>query len=317
MLRLIDPFLLSLVAALTLATFLPCHGSIAVDLGVLTNLCIAFMFFLQGARLEPRSVLESIRDWKLQAAVLLCTFGLFPVLGLSLQAAAPHLLDHDMWLGILFLCCLPSTVQSSIALTSIARGNVPASICAATLSNLVGVVITPVLVGFVLHQGGVWSGNALLDIVTQLLLPFALGQLLHSRLGGWAKRNKTLLSLSDRGSIVLVVYTAFSHAVVAGLWHRVSGHDLAVMAAMDIALLGLVLTLTRLLGRALGLPEASAISVMFCGSKKSLATGVPMANILFPTAIVGTTVLPLMIYHQVQILVCTLIARKYAKRPEK
>ncbi|GBQ13188.1 bile acid:sodium symporter family protein [Swaminathania salitolerans] len=313
----LDPFLLSLIAAIGLATILPCHGLGATVLAHLTTLCIAIMFFLQGARLQPQAVLESVRDWRLQGSVLACTFLLFPLLGLALRALFPHLLTPDMWQGLLFLCCLPSTVQSSIALTSIARGNVPASICAATLSNLAGIVLTPVLVGMIIRRGGVWSGQAVIDIATQLLLPFGLGQILHRRLGDWARRNRKLLSLTDRGSIVLVVYTAFSHAVFQGLWHSISLPDLALTAGLDLALLVLVLFLSRLLGRISGFSEESAISLMLCGSKKSLATGVPMANILFPASIVGTVVLPLMIYHQIQLFLCTLLARHLARRPER
>ncbi len=313
--RKLDPFLLSLIAAIVLATFLPCSGNEAVLLSRLTTCLIALMFFLQGARLKPEAVLESVRDWRLQGSVLSCTFLLFPLLGLALHALVPGLLKPDMWHGVLFLCCLPSTVQSSIALTSIARGNVPASICAATLSNLIGIVATPILVGLIVQKGNVWSAHAIVDIATQLLLPFGVGQLLHKRLGAWAHRNKKLLSFSDRGSIVLVVYTAFSHAVVEGIWHRVSVPDLALTAGLDLVLLVLVLVLSRLLGRVLGFSEESSISLMLCGSKKSLATGVPMANILFPVSVVGTVVLPLMMYHQIQLFVCTLLARRLAARP--
>lgn len=313
--RRLDPFLLSLIAAIVLATFLPCRGETAHAFSLLTTLCIAVMFFLQGARLQPAAVLDSVRDWRLQGSVLACTFILFPVLGLVLRAIFPDLLSADMWRGVLFLCCLPSTVQSSIALTSIARGNVPASICAATLSNVAGIVITPLLVTLVVQRGNVWSGHAILDVATQLLLPFGLGQLLHSRIGEWARQRKKLLSLTDRGSIVLVVYTAFSHAVVEGIWHRVSAHDLLVSAAVDIVILQIALGLTRLFGRMMGFSTESVISLMFCGSKKSLASGVPMANVLFPAATVGTIVLPLMMYHQIQLFVCTLLARREARRP--
>ncbi|WP_029603651.1 bile acid:sodium symporter family protein [Kozakia baliensis] len=312
--RKLDPFLLSLIAAIALATFLPCRGSAASALSSLTTLCIAIMFFLQGAKLEPLAVIESVRDWRLQGSVLACTFLLFPILGLALNFTFPHLLQNDMWRGVLFLCCLPSTVQSSIALTSIARGNVPASICAATLSNLAGIILTPILVTLILQHGGVWSGRAIIDVATQLLLPFIIGQCLHTRIGSWVKEHKSLISLTDRGSIVLVVYTAFSHAVVEGIWHRVSLADLLITFAVDLALLGGVLAFTHSLGKKLGFSNASIISLNFCGSKKSLASGVPMANVLFPTAVVGTVVLPLMIYHQLQLFICTLLARHYSRR---
>ncbi|GAJ30603.1 bile acid:sodium symporter family protein [Acidomonas methanolica] len=314
--RKFDPFLLSLISAILLATLLPCRGVAAVMLHRLTFVLIALMFFLHGARLEPRAVLESARNWTLQSGVAACTFVLFPLLGLGLMTAAGGLLDHDMWQGVLFLCCLPSTVQSSIALTSIARGNVPAAICAATLSNLAGIVITPILVALVLHRSGAFSAASILDIATQLLLPFGMGQLLHTRLHKWVHRNKKLLTLSDRGAIVLVVYTAFSAAVVEGVWHRVSARDLLAAAGVDGVLLAIVLLVSSSLGRLLRLDLPGIIALTFCGSKKSLATGIPMANVLFPAAAVGTVVLPLMMYHQIQLFVCTLLARHLSRRPE-
>jgi len=313
----LDPFLITLLCAIGLASVLPCYGQGAVWLHDLTLVCIFVMFFLQGARLDRHAVLDAVRDWRLQGMVLACSFLVFPLIGLGLHLALPGLMTPGLWQGLLFLCCLPSTVQSSIALTSIANGNVVASVCAATLSNIIGIVATPVLVGLVLHKHGLFSGQAIVDVAVQLLLPFVLGQVLQSWIGGWAKRNRKVLSLTDRGSIVLVVYTAFSGAVVEGLWHRLSLHDLAIMAGVDAVLLAVVLCLTTVVARVTGLPRGNEISFVLCGSKKSLASGVPMANVIFPVASVGTIVLPIMVYHQMQLLVCTLLARRYRREMEE
>lgn len=309
--RKIDPFLSALIGSVLLATFLPCKGSVTTVLEYVTDACIMVMFFMQGIKLERRAILENMRNWKLQGLVMACTFLLFPVLGLSLHALLPGLLDNHTWLGILFLCCLPSTVQSSIALTSLANGNVAASICAATLSNIAGIFITPVLVSVVLHTQGVWSAQGVVDIAVQLLLPFVAGQLLQPFLHKWAHRNKKIISITDRSSILLVVYTAFSHAVVQGIWKHLSLKDMAALVLIDCSLLGLVLCITLVLGKALSFPSKDEVSLILCGSKKSLASGVPMANVLFPAATAGFVILPLILYHQIQLFVCTLIARHY------
>ncbi|MEE8657961.1 Bile acid:sodium symporter [Acetobacteraceae bacterium EV16G] len=311
-----DPFLLALIAAILLATFVPSAGHAAAILNVIVTIMIGVMFFLQGARLEPASVIANVRDWRLQGTMLACTFILFPILGLGAWTLMPHFFSDDLWRGMMFLCCLPSTVQSSIALTSIARGNVAAAICGATLSNIVGIFVTPILVGLLVRKGQIFSLHAMIGVATQLLLPFLIGQLLHHRIGGWALRHKRLLSFTDRGSVILVVYTAFSHAVVEGIWHRISLADMVVIAIACFLLLVLVLLLTWGVGRKMHLTFESTIALMFCGSKKSLASGVPMANILFTPAHVGIVVLPLMLFHQIQLFTCTLLARKFARRSQ-
>lgn len=309
--RKLDPFLTALIGAVVLATFLPCHGLATTVLEYVTDACIMVMFFMQGLKLERRAILDNMRNWQLQGLVLACTFALFPALGLGLHALAPGLMENSLWLGVLFLCCLPSTVQSSIALTSLANGNVAASICAATLSNIAGIFITPALVSLVLHTHGVWSAHAIIGITVQLLLPFVAGQLLQPFLYKWAHRNKKIISVTDRSSIILVVYTAFSHAVVEGIWLQLSARHIATLIAVDTGLLLAVLTLTLMTGKIFGFSSKDEVSLILCGSKKSLASGVPMANVLFPASAAGFVILPLILYHQIQLFLCTLIARHY------
>jgi solute carrier family 10 (sodium/bile acid cotransporter), member 7 len=311
-----DPFLLALVGTLILASVLPCRGEATGFFQVLTVIVIGVMFFLQGARLSRRAMLSGLGHWRLHAAIFACTFVLFPVLGIALHAALPHLLTPTLWLGILFVCALPSTVQSSIAFTSIGRGNVPAAVCSATASNLLGIAVTPLLVGLLLSRsGGGVSGHAVLDIVLQLLLPFILGQVLQPWIGDWARRNRRLLSFTDRGSILIVVYTAFSEAVVQGIWHKLPPSMLGLVLAVDALLLAIVLLATRYGARLLGFSREDEIAMVFCGSKKTLASGVPMAGVLFPPATVGMVVLPLMVFHQIQLFVCAVMARRYGARP--
>jgi sodium/bile acid cotransporter 7 len=247
--------------------------------------------------------------------ILACTFALFPLLGFGLHALVPGMLTQPLWMGVLFLCMLPSTVQSSIAFTSIGRGNIAAAVCAATASNLLGMVVTPVLVSVLLsaHGGGI-SWDEITKIVLQLLLPFAVGHLMRPYIGAWAARNRTVLSYTDRSSILLVVYSAFSGAVVDGIWHTVPLADLGTLLIIDAVLLASVLLITTWGSRLLGFNKADEVTIVFCGSKKTLASGIPMANVLFAGPTVGMVVLPLMLFHQMQLMACAALARRYGAR---
>jgi solute carrier family 10 (sodium/bile acid cotransporter), member 7 len=311
----IDPYIAAIVGMVGLASLVPAHGGGAVVANHATQAAIALLFFLHGAKLEPRTALAGARHWRLHAVVLMSTFVLFPLLGLTARAIAPHLLPPAMWTGILLLCVLPSTVQSSIAFTSIARGNVPAALCAATGSNLLGMMLTPLLAGLLLHTHGGFSADALGDILLQLLLPFVAGQLARPWIGDWVARNHSILGLVDRGSVLLIVYAAFSEGVAHGIWHQVDAADLGIVLAVDAALLAAVLGLTTFTSRVLGFSRQDEIVAVFCGSKKSLASGLPMASVLLAGHSVGLLVLPLMLFHQIQLMACAALAKRYAARP--
>ena len=310
-----DNFTMLIVTMVLLATVLPAQGQAAVYIDYLAMFAIGLLFFLQGARLSGEAVIAGMTHWRLHLLILGCSFVLFPILGFGLRALVPGALTQPLWLGVLFVCVLPSTVQSSIAFTSIGRGNIAAAVCAATASNLLGMVITPVLVSVLLsaHGGGI-SYNEITKIVLQLLLPFAVGHALRPWIGPWAARNKTLLSYTDRSSILLVVYTAFSGAVVEGIWRTVPLHDLGTLVIVDAVLLVAVLLITTFGSRLLGFNKEDEVTIVFCGSKKTLASGIPMANVLFAGPTVGMVVLPLMIFHQMQLMVCAALARRYATR---
>jgi len=313
----LDPFLLFLIGAVTLASLLPCRGEGAVIMGWVTNAAITLLFFLHGAKLSREAILAGVGHWRLHLLVAASTFVLFPALGLAIRALGHGWIDPGMTAGVLFLCLLPSTVQSSIAFTSIARGNVPAAVCSATLSNVAGIFITPVLVGLTLgaYAKGGHSGidlHSIESIALQLLLPFILGHLSRPLTDGFITRHKTLVGRVDRSSILLVVYTAFSAAVVEGLWKRLSVGDIALVLVLDGVLLAAALVITTLAARLLGFSREDEIAIVFCGSKKSLASGVPMAGVLFPPALVGPLIVPLMLFHQMQLMVCAVMARRYA-----
>ncbi len=313
----IEPYVIALFSMVVLASVLPVRGVAAEGLSIIVKLAIALLFFLHGAKLSREAVVAGVTHWRLHLTILAFTFVMFPVLGLV--ASKLGVLSSTLAAGMLFLCCLPSTVQSSIAFTSIARGNVAAAVCAASASNLFGIFITPVLVGVLMHtQGGAAGGwKSIQDIVVQLLLPFIVGQLARPLVSKWIEKHKQLVGYVDRGSILLVVYAAFSEAVVGGIWSKVSALEMVALFITCCALLAVVLAATTYGARALGFSKEDEITIIFCGSKKSMATGVPMAGILFPGATAGIIVLPLMIFHQIQLMACSVIAQHYATRPRQ
>ncbi len=309
-----DKFTLMLVATVILASLLPVSGMATDYFGMATKVAIGLLFFLHGARLSRDVVIAGFLHWRLHLTILASTFALFPLLGLAVGFLPPDILPPALYTGILFLCVLPSTVQSSIAFTSMAGGNVPAAICAASGSNIFGMFLTPLLVGVLFSvrgQGG-FSMDALEAILLQLLAPFVLGQILQPWIGDFIRARKKLLAPVDRGSILMVVYLAFSESVTEGLWHSLSIRDLSVVVVVDMVLLGIVLLVTTFGSRLLGFSKQDEIAIVFCGSKKSLASGVPMASAIFAGQNIGGIVLPLMLFHQIQLMVCAVLAKRYA-----
>lgn len=309
----VDTYMLLLIATVAIASVLPVSGGAARFVSQLSSAAVALLFFLYGAKLKTQAIVAGIANWKLQLLVVATTFGLFPVLGIGLAYFARPWLPEELVIGFLFLCILPSTVQSSIALTAMARGNVPAAICAASLSNMLGVVLTPAFAALLLSTNGVTiDASSVIGICVQLLLPFVAGQLMRPLIGGWIERNKLLTMVVDRGSILLIIYSAFSAGVVAGIWGRLDGTTLSLLIGLDLVLLLLVMVIVRRMGRMAGLSREDEVSLLFCGSQKSLASGVPIANILFAGTATGLIILPLMLYHQFQLFLCAAIAQRYA-----
>lgn len=321
MLRLVskvDRYSLAMLAIVAIASLLPAAGVVAIWLGWIVKAAIALLFFLHGAKLSRAAIVAGLTNWKLHLTIVSATFLLFPLLGLGLQAVARPFLPAILASGMLFLTLLPSTVQSSIAFTSIARGNVPAAVCAASFSNFAGIFITPLLTALLIGASG-QSGDTLASIqaiVLQLLLPFLAGHLSRPLTARGIDRHKGLVSYADRGSILLVVYAAFSAAVVDGLWRQIAGWQLATIIALCALLLAIVLVIVAHAANRLGFDRADRAAILFCGSKKSLASGVPMAGVLFPAALVGPVILPMMIFHQLQLLACAAIAQRLSSNED-
>lgn len=309
-----DNFTLAIFGAVIVASFLPVYGQAADILNVVVDIAIALLFFMHGAKISRQAALAGLTHWRLHLVILAATFVLFPLIGLALKAIDLPV-PSEMMVGILYMTLLPSTVQSSIAFTSIAKGNVAAAVCAASASNLFGIFLTPALVSLILSGSGVSLGwDAVEGIALQLLAPFVAGQILQPWIGGFISKHKAALTFFDRGSILLIVYLAFSEAVIGHLWQDVSAGTLALLIVLNGVVLALVLAATTLASRTLGFSTPDEIAIVMCGSKKSLASGVPMANIIFAGQNLGMIVLPIMIFHQIQLMVCAMLAQRYARR---
>lgn len=313
----LDRFTLLLFFMVILASIVPVSGIAASYFGTFTTVAIAILFFLHGAKLSRQAVIEGIQHWQLHSFVFVFTFALFPVLGLLAKPLLVPTLGQELYWGFLFMCFLPSTVQSSIAFTSVAQGNVASAVCSASFSNIIGMLITPILVAFFIlgkTQHGFDAGSAIVKIILLLLVPFVLGQILRPYVQPYLQRKPKIVKVFDQGSILLVVYGAFSSAVVAGLWHQVGLNTLILLIIACSVLLTVVMLLAYHVPKWLGFNRPDQIAIFFCSSKKTLASGVPMAQILFIGQPMGMIILPIMIFHQIQLMVCGIIANRWSKQ---
>ena len=311
-----DIFTGGIVLSILLGLFLPCGGSVGTLFAWLTEIAIVLLFFLYGVKLSRQSVIDGILHWRLQLLVLLSTFALFPVMVCLSRPLLEQLVGPALFAGLLYVACLPSTVQSSIAFTSIAGGNIPAAVCSASISSLVGVFVTPLLVGILFStnggNGALVGLNAVLTISYQILLPFVLGQFAQGWLGSWASRHRSLINNNDRLTIWLVVYTSFSSATVQNYWQQLDFRHLLGLIAASLILLAVIQSLIWVTCRFLHFGQVDSITILFCGSKKSLAVGAPMMLAIFDYAD-NNLLLPLMVFHQVQLMVCARLAARWHK----
>lgn len=309
----INAYMQLLLLTILLGIILPAHGIATGILHYLTYWAVALLFFIYGAKLDIESIKNGMLNIKLQGVTFLATYLLFPILGIILASIFRPVLGPALAIGLIFLAVLPSTVQSSIAFTSMAGGNVSAAICAASVSNLIGVVLTPALVALLMHKSGVGvSLDAVIKITVQILLPFIVGQLSRPFLGEFIKKHKAITKIVDRGSILLIVYSAFSAGTIAGIWHTIAATSLIMTFIVVLVFLAIAMSLMMLSGKLLAMPYPDKAVLFYCGSTKSLASGLPIAAALFVPSEVSAIVLPLMIYHMSQLLVCAFISQKAA-----
>ena len=310
----LDPLIAAILLAALVASFVPATGDVLDVLKHAAVVAIGLLFFLYGARLSTAETLSGLTRWKLHLVTLATTFAVFPLVGLALQPLGGNLLTPTLASGVLLLCLVPSTVQSCIVYTRIAGGNVAGAVVSASMSNLVGVFLTPVLVALLMSADATVDTGSVVRIVLQLFAPFVLGQLLRPLVGSFVTRRDAQLRLFDRGSIVLVVFVAFSEASDAHIWSSQSAWSVLAVALVCASLLALAMGWSLLAGRVLRLPRPDRMALLFCGSNKSLASGLPIASVLFAPDEVALIVLPLMLYHQMQIISGAVIARRLAPR---
>lgn len=313
-----DNFTLALATTVLLASVLPASGQFALVLEKFTSFVIVLLFFLHGSKLSRPAILAGIGHWRLHLLVTATTFAFFPLLGWLLKPLLAQILPYELVLGVLFLCALPATVQSAIALTGLARGNIPAAVCSASGSTLMGIVFTPLLVGLLLSQTASAGDplEAVGKIALQLLLPFVVGHLLRPWTQGALQRLGSKVKIIDQGSILLVVYTAFSGAVVAGLWQQMPLTAMLTLFAVCAVLLACSMGWCIWASRRFGFSYADEATILFCGAQKSLVSGIPMAKVLFTAAAVGPMLLPVMLFHPMQLMVSAVIAARYGRKAD-
>lgn len=312
----IDGFIVALLGAVALGWLLPTSGLAGEILSWTTKFAIGLLFFMYGARLSTGEVFAGLRNWRLHLTTLAITYAIYPLLGVAFGVTFARFLPGALATGIVFLTLVPATVQTCIAYTAMARGNVPAAVVAASTSAILGVFLTPLLAAVVFASSSHvrLDLRAVVSIVVQLLLPFVAGQLLHPRLGGFMRRHSAVLRQADRSFVLLVVFAAFSAGTAAGIWRALPVSRFALLIAVSIALLLTALAATILSGKLLGFSRADQVVIMFVGSSKSITAGLPIAAVLFPRATTALIIVPLIIYHQVKLIVCAVLAQRMSRR---
>ncbi len=313
----LDLYVVAIFAAIGLAFAAPQLGASdgPLHLPLVTSIGVSLVFFLHGAALSPQSLTASAKKWQLHLLVQCSTFVLFPLLGFAIFAISRGILPDELRLGIVYLSVLSSTISSSVALTALSGGNVAAAVFNATLSGLIGLLITPFLIGFAeTTAAGQFSlVDAVLDVAKTLLLPFVAGQLARPLIAGIIARRKRWVSMIDRSVIVLIVYGAFCNSTQAGIWRAYDPLMIGEIALIVTALLVGVLAFNTFAARALRFSREDEAATVFCGSTKSLANGAPIAAVLFAgNPNLAVILLPLVLYHLLQLVVCSALARRYA-----
>lgn len=309
----LDPFVLSLIVILVICIVIPFPTRAISFLGELGTWAVVVLFFVYGSRLSTAEVWNGLKNLRLQGSITVATFVIFPLLGVLFYPAMGPLLGPVFATGLLYFTLLPSTVQSSVSFTSIAGGNVAGAVCAATISNIAGMVLSPLLVIVVMGANAGVHASSIKDVLLKLLVPFIFGQCLQPFIGSWVRAQKWLTKTVDRGTIMVVVAASVSGATARGLWDGVTFGQALTLAAMCLVMLGIMLAITWWGGKAIRMNRADRIALLMCGSKKSMATGLPMAAIIFPAEVAAQVTVPVIVFHILQLTVCAFIARRLAQ----
>lgn len=315
----LDKFVLAIIAAIVLAYFFPQWGSdsSSIPIDQIASVGISLIFFFYGLKLSPEQIKTGLKNWKLHLLVQLSTFLLFPLIVIAFYPFIKSENNQTIWLAFLFLAALPSTVSSSVVMVSIARGNIPAAIFNASISGLIGIVITPLWMGLFLKNTTTDFnlGAVYIKLITEILLPVAAGIVLQRYWGKIARCNIRYLTLFDKSVILLIIYKSFSESFESNVFNTVSVADLLLISIVVFGLFWVVYLLTGKMARVLKFNTEDAITAKFCGTKKSLVHGTVFSKILFQhSTSTGIILLPLMIFHGMQIFIISIIATRLGKR---
>jgi sodium/bile acid cotransporter 7 len=273
---------------------------------------VSLIFLIYGIKLKTKELISGLSKWRLHLMIQACTFILFPLLVFPFIAFDQDAGDSTFWLSIYFLACLPSTVSSSVVMVSIAKGDVPSAIFNASISGILGIVLTPLLLTpFIseVHEGDFTP--VLGQLIYEILLPLLIGLALSPYLGKWFRARGGWLTWFDRSIILFIVYKSFAISQLEGHFIQLKGPYIVSVFVAVIVLFIIVYGITNYVSRITHLPRGERITLQYCGSKKSLIHGSIFAQALFgPQAALGLLLLPVLIYHGIQIIVVSWLAQK-------
>ena len=317
----IDKFVLSIITVVLIAYLFPQLGgkSSPVPLDKIGSIGVSLIFFFYGLKLSPEKIKSGLKNWKLHLLVQVCTFLVFPVIILCFYPLIHSEYDKNIWLAFLFLASLPSTVSSSVVMVSMAKGNIPAAIFNASISGLIGIVVTPLWLGLFLNNTAVSYdlGDIYIKLIVEVVVPVILGLLLHRYWGNLAQKYNSYLTLFDKSIILLIIYKSFASSFEDNVFSGIDTFDFVIISVAVFSLFYLVYFLTGFLSSKLGFSVEDKITAQFCGTKKSLVHGTVFAKILFPNpSVMGIILLPIMLFHAFQIFIISFIATQAANRKE-
>jgi sodium/bile acid cotransporter 7 len=312
----IDNFVLAIIGVVIFAYFVPqLQDKLPLDL--IGSIGISLIFFFYGLKLSPEKIKSGLKNWKLHVLVQLSTFLLFPLIVILFYPLIQTEESEQLWLSFLFLAALPSTVSSSVVMVSIAKGNIPAAIFNASISGLIGIAVTPLWMGLFLQNAAddFSLGGIYLKLITEILIPICLGLLLQRYWGIYTQKYSRQLVVFDRVVILLVIYKSFAESFANGIFHSVSVTDLIIILLLILVLFFLIYGLIGFISKKIGFNYEDRITAQFCGTKKSVVHGAVFAKILFPASFpIGIVLLPLMLFHAIQIFIISIIASNLSKR---
>lgn len=317
----LNGFFLGLVAVVVLAFYFPEWGSVdsVLPLSEIAQYGVSIIFFFYGLKLSPEKLKAGLFNWRLHLLIQSSTFILFPLIIILIHTFWGTIGDDLLWLGVFYVAALPSTVSSSVVMVSIAGGNMPAAIFNASISSILGVFVTPVWMALFMDDmhTDIDTTEVIIKLCFQVLVPVIVGLLLHRWLGRFTERYKNALRLFDQTIILLIVFTSFCESVSGDMF---VGFSIIEILLISVAMLILFLSMFGImyvLSILLKLNREDRIAVLFCGSKKSLVQGAVMGKALFPDPVMlGVVLLPLMLYHALQLIVSGMIAEGMSKKDQ-